>query len=166
METGEEAVLFNGDTLSKIISYLPSIDLLNLALTCKRFGVSNNDDDSIIKESASIAIQDIATEDQLAALPYYNGESSLADYHYLQFIRAPPTFDQIVGKAEYVNENDKSCVRHSGNYGWETALSNNIMRTGKHYVSFIHISIYSNIFVGVMTCWKTPRRILQSSTAP
>ena len=51
----KEVVLFNSDTLSKIISYLSSsVDLLNLALTCKRFGISNNDDDetsSLIEES-------------------------------------------------------------------------------------------------------------------
>ena len=40
----EEAVLFNSDTLSKIISYLPSIDLLHLALCSKRFGESNTDE--------------------------------------------------------------------------------------------------------------------------
>jgi len=84
-----------------------------LALTCKRFGISNEYDDSIIKESARIAVQDISTEGQLAALPHYDGESSLADYHYLQLLRAPLLFDQLVG-AEYVNEEDKSCVMHSG----------------------------------------------------
>jgi len=36
----KDAVLFNSDTLSKVISYLPSIDLLNLALTCTRFSAS------------------------------------------------------------------------------------------------------------------------------
>jgi len=38
--TCKDAVLFNSDTLSKVISYLPSIDLLNLALTCTRFSAS------------------------------------------------------------------------------------------------------------------------------
>ena len=52
METGEEAVLFNSDTLSNIISYLLSLDLLNLGLTCKRFGVS---DDKQAKEVASFS---------------------------------------------------------------------------------------------------------------
>ena len=46
-----EAVLFNSDTLSKVISYLPSVDLLNLAVTCKRFGsVSTNDKQSLIED--------------------------------------------------------------------------------------------------------------------
>mgnify|MGYP000630763393 CR=1 FL=1 len=44
--TYKEEVLFNSDTLSKVISYLPSVDLLNLALTSKRFGVSTNNNHS------------------------------------------------------------------------------------------------------------------------
>ena len=135
----KEEVLFNSDTLSKIISYLPSIDLLHLALCSKRFGESNTDDkgQSLIQESARIAVQDIAVEEQLAALPHYDGESSLADYHYLQLLREPLTFDQLVGGAKYVNDFDKSCVRHSelGNV-WQTAFSSNIMRAGKHYATF------------------------------
>ena len=132
----KEAVLFNSDTLSKIISYLPSVDLLNLGLTCKRFGISNNtNEDSIIKESTLSALLQIATEEQLAALPHYNGESSLADYHYLQLVREPLTFDQLVG-AEFVDEEDKTCVINSSGGTWGTAFSNNILRAGKHYVSF------------------------------
>jgi len=148
--TCKEEVLFNTDTLSKIISYLPSVDLLSLALTSKRFGASNTNNDSIIKESTRIVIQDIITNEQLAALPHYDGESSLADYHYLQLMIAPLAFDQLVG-TEYVNEEDKSCVR-SVNIAWGTAFSNNVLRAGKHYVSFTsNCNTSANfIMVGVM----------------
>ena len=114
METGKEEILFNSDTLSRVISYLHSVDLLNLALTCKRFGVSNinNNNASLIEKSARVTAKDIATNEQLAALPHYDGESSLADYHYLHLLRAPLAFDQLVG-TEYVNRDDKSCVRHT-----------------------------------------------------
>ena len=88
--------------MSKIISYLPSVDLLNLAVTCKRLGSASNDKPSLIEESVRIAIQDIATEEELATLPYYNGENSLANYHYLQFMKGPLTFDQLLG-AEFCN---------------------------------------------------------------
>ena len=96
----KEEVLFNSDTLPKIISYLPSNDLLNLALTCRRFGSApinddNNEEPSLIEESTRIAIQDIATQEQLATLPFYNGTNSLEEYHYLQFLRGPLTFDQL-----------------------------------------------------------------------
>ena len=133
-----EAILFNSDTLTKVITYLPSVDLLNLALTCQRFGSHPDDELSLVEESATILVHEIATEEQLAVLPHYDGESSLADYHYLQLLRAPLVFDQLVD-AKYVNEEDKTCVRHSGPSHallLETALSNNIMRVGKHYVSF------------------------------
>ena len=109
-ETAKEEVLFNSDTLSKIISYLPSVDVFNLAVTCKKFGISDDEILSVIKKSARIIVQDIATDEQLAALPHYNGESSLADYHYLQLMRGPLTFDQLVRNVEYVNSGDKSCV--------------------------------------------------------
>ena len=79
----KEEVLFNTHTLSNIASYLPPTNLLNLALTCKRLGVSENDKPSLIEESADIAIKDLATKEQSASLPYYKGENALADY-YLQ----------------------------------------------------------------------------------
>jgi len=150
----KEEVLFNTDTLSKIISYLPSLDLLNVALTSKRFGQSNiNDGSSLIEKSTHIAIQDIATEEQLATLPYYNGENSLAIYHYLQFMRGPLTFDQLVGAAEYVG-GDKSCAHHINDAQgtWGTAFSNCILRTGKHYVTFeVRNSLYMcSVLAGVM----------------
>ena len=145
----KDEVLFNSDTLSKITSYIPSIDLLNLALTSKRFGISSEGGEiSLIEESAHIAVNEIATEEQLAALPHYEGESSLADYHYLQLIREPLTFDQLVGGVDYVNTNDKSCVMYSDNY--PTAFSNNILRAGKHYVTFTSLGDSISLMVGVI----------------
>ena len=152
-EISSEEVLFNSDTLSKIISYLPSIDVLSLVLTNKRFGVSNTNDNSIIDESTRIAIHEMATEEQLAALPRYDGESSLADYHYLQLLREPLTFDQLVG-ADYVNSLDKSSVVPSNMeaaHGWRTAFSNNILMAGKHFASFeVSSSSFPFIMLGVM----------------
>ena len=154
METGEEEVLFNSDTLFKIISYLPSLDILNLALTSKRFGISDNYELSVIKKTAHIIVHEIATEEQLAALPHYDGDSTLADYHYLQLLRAPLTFDQLVGGAKYVNSEDKSCVFSTDVEEWKTAFSNNILRAGKHYAMFeVNSSQLGNtigILVGLM----------------
>ena len=145
----KEEVLFNSDTLPKIISYLPSIDLLSLALTCKRFGVSSGRNPSLAEDCARIAIQDLATEEQLATLPYYDRENSLANYHYLQLLRGPLTFDQLVGTV-YVNIGDKSCVVRSGQADWGTAISNNILRAGKHYVSFKACTGSRDFALGVM----------------
>jgi len=154
----EEEVLFSIDSLSKIISYLPSIDVLNLALTCKRFGVSNTNDDSIIKESVRIAIKEIASEDQLLTLSKYKGVNSLADYDYVQFLRGPLTFDRLAEGSEYVDKKDKSFVRKGTSlvngvlYQYGTAFSNNILWTGKHYAIFENINnnrYYNGLFLGV-----------------
>ena len=158
----EEEVLFSIDTLSKVISYLPSIDVLNLALTCKRFGLSNTNDDSIIEESVCIAIQEIASEEQLAALPYYFGESKLADYHYLQLMREPLAFDHLTPGIEYVNEVDKSCVGRNNDYmagTWQTGFSNNILRAGKHYATFeVHMRRSKFVYLGVMRPGKANKQ--------
>ena len=166
----KEEVLFNTDTLSKVISYLPSLDLLNVALTCKRFEVSDdNSEPSLIEKSAHVAVEDIATEEQLAALPHYDSESSLADYYYLQLLREPLTFDHLGGGAEYVNDFDKSCVRHSGKH-WETAFSNNILRAGKHYASFeVHRLSYPtsvSAHLGVMRPGKANRQSSATTILP
>ena len=151
----EKAVLFNSDTLVKIISYLPSIDVFNLGLTCKQFGISDDDKLSIIKKSVQIIVQDVATEEQLATLPHYDGESSLADYHYLQLMREPLLFDQLCAGVQYVDSEDKTCVRHKNieDY-WVTAFSNNILRAGKHYVTFTPYNNDSgnslHMYLGVM----------------
>ena len=162
--TYKEEVLFNSDTLSKIISYLPSIDLLNLGLTCKRFGI-HEESESVIKKSTRIAIHDIATEEQLAALPHYNGESTLADYHYLQLMKAPLTFDQLVMGAEYVNSGDKSCVAiTSSNSGVATAFSNNILRAGKHYATFEVNSSQPGNTKGILVGLMRPGRANQNAS--
>ena len=167
--TYKEEVLFNSDTLSRIISYLPSVDVLSLALTCKRFGVSNTDDDSIIKKSTLCAIRQIATEEQLAALPHYEGESSLADYHYLQLLRKPLAFDQFVD-AGYVTVEDKSCARRIRNDGWGVAFSNNILRAGKHYVIFkIQEEPFDPLLsaqIGVMRPGQANKQAYQSPFSP
>ena len=72
-----ESVLFNSDSLFKIASYLPAEGLLNLALTCRRFGIgiaplSDSDGDSslsLVEETAHRIVHDIATEEEMNALP-------------------------------------------------------------------------------------------------
>ena len=132
-----ELVLFNTDSLFKIASYLHAVDLLNLALTCKRFGMAaeSNDSLSLIEETSRRIVQDISTEER----PKIEGESWLANYHYL---RSVVIFDHLL-HAEY-EEGNRSCF--SGDnvapslpnnaIKWPTGFSNNIMKRGKHYVSF------------------------------
>ena len=134
-----ELVMFNSDSLFKIASYLPADGLLNLALTCRRFGIAtlpDRDGDSslsLVEETTRRVVQDIATEEEKNALPGYE-DNWLCKYNHLQLFRIPLTFDQLVGLIDYVKRN-KSCVvnRHRS---WATAFSNNIMMAGKYYALF------------------------------
>ena len=156
-----ESVLFNSDSLFKIASYLPAEGFLNLALTCRRFGVpplSDDDDEddslSLIDETARIIVHDVATEEQRNALPGYDGDNWLYKYHYLQLLQMPLTFDQLVGQhIDYVKGN-KSCVTNLGSSCMVTAFSNNIMMAGKHYVSF-EASSATCLLLGVMRPGKS-----------
>ena len=153
-----ELVLFNRDSLFKITSYLPATDLLSLALTCKRFGVAaesdNNDSGdeslSLIEVTARRIVQDI-TITTGEERPRNEGESWLANYHYL---RSVVIFDQFVGGFEYV-EGNRSCINISASV-LATALSNNIMATGRHYVSFDASTYF--VLVGVMRPGKMINR--------
>ena len=75
----------------------------------------------------------------MAALPGYDGgeHNWLSKYNYLQSLRVPLTFDQLVGPIDYL-EGEKSCVinHDTSSGGWANAFSNNIMMAGKHYASF------------------------------
>ena len=148
--------MFNSDSLFKIASYLPAEGLLNLALTCRRFGAaplsdSNGDSSlSLVEETARRLVHDIATEEQRNALPGYDGYNWLFKYNYLQSLRKPLTFDQLVGQQiEYVEGNKSRVTNHRTLSCWATAFSNNIMMAGKHYVSF---EVYRGaaLFLGVM----------------
>ena len=135
-----ESVLFNSDSLFKIASYLPADGFFNLALTCRRFGVAPARRDegdsrlSLVEETARRIVHDVATEEQMSALPRYDGYNWLSKYNYLQLLQMPLTFDQLVGQISYV-EGNKSRVTNNDK-SWVTAFSNNIMMAGKHYVSF------------------------------
>ena len=145
-----ELALFNSDILLKIATYLPVDGLRQLSLTCRRLGIGCDDSLSLIEETARRVVQDIATEEEMAALPGYDKDNWLYKYNYLQSLRIPLTFDQLVGRIEYVDGN-RNCVfnRHGA---WATAFSNNIMMAGKHYASFeLCLSgSLDSLFLGVM----------------
>ena len=71
-------------------------------------------------------------------LPKYENESHLQHYHQLVLLRSPLYFDQLVGtNLQYVNSKDKSKVHViKSNNSTKSAISNFVMRAGKHYVEF------------------------------
>ena len=151
-----ELVLFSRDSLFRIASYLSADGLFNLALTCTRFGITQsrsdgggNDSLSLVDETALRVVHDVATDDETAALPCYDGDNWLCKYNYLQSLQIPLAFDQLVGPVDYVEGNKSRVADNDSTSDWATAFSNNIMMAGKHYVSF---EVYRGaaLFLGVM----------------
>ena len=122
-----ESVLFNHDSLFKIASYLPADGLLNLTLTCTRFGIAGDDDHdnlSLIEEIARRIVQDISTDEQMRALPCYDGDNWLSKYNYLQLLQMPLTFDQLVGQEiEYVEGNKSRVIHNADMVFWQLHLA-------------------------------------------
>ena len=167
-----ELVMFNSDSLFKIASYLPADGLLNLALTCRRFGaapLSDSDGDSslsLVEETARRLVHDIATEEQRNALPGYDEYNWLFKYNYLQSLRKPLTFDQLVGQhIEYVEGNKSRVVTNNSASGWATAFSNNIMMAGKHYASF-EASHGTDLLLGVIRPGEATQTAKYSPLSP
>ena len=166
-----ESVMFNSDSLFKIASYLPAEGLLNLALTCRRFGaapLSDSDGDgdslSLAEKTARRIVHDIATEEEMAALPRYDGDNWLSKYNYLlQSLRVPLTFDQLVGqRIDYVDGNKSRVVNNNSASDWAAAFSNNIMMAGKRYASF---EICSENTIGLLLAGvMRPGEAMESAT--
>ena len=92
-----ESVLFNSDSLFKIASYLPADGLLNLALTCRRFGTAGDDGSlSLVEETARRIVHDVANEEQRNALPRYDGYNWLCKYNYLQLLQMPLSLQLLI----------------------------------------------------------------------
>ena len=99
--------------------------------------VGGDDSLSLIDETARRIVHDVATEEEMAALPRYDGgDNWLCKYNYLQSLRVPLAFDQLVGPIRYVDGNKTCVASNDSTSDWATAFSNNIMMAGKHYVSF------------------------------
>lgn len=102
-----------------------------------------------------------ASEENKRALPRrYEGESNISLYHELQRLSAPLQIGTILtmrgGNGGYVHVgNDKARIKTSGDkYGWGNAISNHVMRAGKHYATFQVIGAAQNIgFVRPIKEW-------------
>ena len=147
--------LVNNDVMLCIAPFLDSRELFSLALTCKRMGAKSEDDDwSLVEEVARQLIGNLPQEER-NALRRYEGESWLSVLHEAELLRCPLTFDQLVGdRVEYVH-GDKACITSTNpmyhrsdvfNDIWTgymcTAISNHVMRSGKHYAKFTMKGFY------------------------
>jgi len=155
---------FTDDTVVALASFLSPHDILSLALTCKRFGDKHGMDKkrsaasregstrevrqrtesiSIMEVAARTVLFALATQDERNALPRRGEESWIGLYHeFLLMFRTPLQFDKLAGDSIFhvdsTNRNqhiDKARVSNLGPWP-ATAICQNIMRAGKHRVSF------------------------------
>ena len=152
--------LFSNDgILFPVASFLDSKSIFNLALTCKKCGIADeNHRWSLAEELARRHIMESSSESELNSLPRYLcpnprcdcGESWIGLLRELELLHSPLTFDQLIGdRVEYV-DGDLAKITSSPPPGsfcdpvedeWpgypNTAIcSNHIMRSGKHYATF------------------------------
>ena len=150
----------DNDIVIRFASYLHSQDLVNLSLTCRRFGSSNTDSLSLMEDTAYQIICN-AKEHEKEALPKLANQTYIELYSELEKYREPRVFDQLIGEDLCYIDNDKSHIinNRSGEPGVDyitlrssTAIcSQNVMRAGKHYATFT-ISDYpdDHIRIGVI----------------
>ena len=156
---------FTDDTIVALASFLSPHDMLNLALTCKRFGdkhgmdtkrsaareeINRGSGREVRQRTESISLMEVAartilhakwTDEEMNALPRRGEESWIGLYQeFLKLFRLPLQFDKMAGDCfDYIEGSDKTKVctnddNESERHG--TAICQNIMRSGKHYVSF------------------------------
>ena len=166
---------FTDDTVVALASFLSPHDMLNLALTCKRFGdkhgnkkrsaVRDESTREVRQKTESISLMEVAartilhakwTSEERNALPRQGDESWISLYHELLVVfRLPLQFDKLAGQwMKYVVWGNKATVCSSG-FTISSAICSNIMRAGKHYVSFQVDEIdpttdYGSILCGIM----------------
>jgi len=144
---------FTDDTVVALASFLSPRDMLSLAFTCKRFGDKNGTDReentrevrqrtesiiSLMEVTARTVLHNKWTDEEKNALPRRGDESWIGIYQeFLLMFRLPLQFDKLVGDGiHYISNTDKTRVDSSMCRNCVTAICTNIMRAGKHYVSF------------------------------
>jgi len=175
---------FTDDTVVALASFLAPHDMLSLASTCKRFGDKNGTTTSrsrrmaarearksggnreVRQKTESISLIEVAahtvlhakwTDDEKNALPRQGDESWIGIYQeFLRVFCLPLQFDKLVGECSYsyVGRGNKATVCSSG-FTISSAICSNIMRAGKHYVSFQvdendPTTDYGSILCGIM----------------
>merc|ERR1711862_675395 len=107
--------------------------------TCSRFGSAQDGQlRSFLNKAAHRMFRHLATEYEVNALPRYEDESEVSLLRQLDLLREPLKFGQLVGNnIHYTSAESKSSVSPTtGSISWSSALSNFVMRSGKHYAEF------------------------------
>ena len=146
-------ILFDEDNLAAISSYLEPRDFTSLASTCKRFGAKTHrieDEDVSLMKKIAHKIYESASLEEKDGLPNHQQEDPFILYSALLDLRKPLKFDRLLGK-NIEHFEDKSIIKSQPLEGFfvlkvapgtgrvfkaSTAISNHVMRSGKHYVIF------------------------------
>ena len=131
----------NDIILERITPYLNSHDLLNLSLTSKRFGSADSSaatSDGSLIDVAAKRILNAKEEQKNWFNPKYEGETWIGLVRELEKRKKVLSFDRLFG------EENGFCTGDGDNNqfysilgGMRTAVSNCVMRGGKHYVRFM-----------------------------
>jgi len=166
---------FSDEIAISFASFLPPRDLVSLSLSCKRFGARcdtvtsrtawklareakrqktgtiRHSCWSLMEKAAQQAIDAVGSDDEKNALPRRGEESWIGIYQDLQLLRAPLIFDQIIGDGiDYAGENKNTVDgKFNGHEIYSSAISQHVMRAGKHCVSF-HVNGPGPILLGIM----------------
>jgi hypothetical protein len=133
----------NKDAILHIASYLDSIELVRLSLTCKRLGGSgSHNDNKSLMEKAAHQIFNVAQVEEKNALPKNEGESWISLYNELLLLRSPLEFDQLYGSEQSIDYTFQ--VNNSF-----TGMCNHTMRAGKHYAKYTKL-VGEGLYIGVM----------------
>jgi len=144
---------FDEDNLASILSFSEPQDFASLEATCKYFGLGTHiigDEHVSLIKNIAYNFYESASPLEKEALSLQAGYSPLYIYNELIQLRMSLKFDQLFGYIQHAN-GDKSTVEplsmrgrikeaHSiatgRSYRAFTAVSDHVMRAGKHYVTF------------------------------
>ena len=128
--------MFDRNLLFIVASFLPADDLARLGRICSSLGSIEDGQERSLTNDAAHRIFAFATADERNALPQYDDESDIALIRQLYLIREPLEFTQLIGnRIRYTSAESKSSVSSKYIY-LGSAISNLVMRRGKHYREF------------------------------
>ena len=147
------------DATVYIASFLGATDIASLGRTCGHFGRSyvwsDGELTSLVEDLAGQVVDGSATDYEKSVLV---GGKKIKRLRELGLMRLPLYFKQLVGSGNVISypHQDMSIVSMSCDGGDEvTAISNHVMRSGKHYVTFcvcglaVDVTDPSNLDFGV-----------------
>lgn len=135
----------SNDLVVRFASYLDEQELgASFAPVCKRFGTkpqTHDDDDNggaqtLAEQAAWLSFQERASDEERACLPLHDGESPLSLLRELRRLRARLSFDQLVGWGLSRCDEDGGELFVDGESMESTAISDHVMRAGRHFVTF------------------------------